>query len=372
MTAAQTVDAFPYWRLSRRAGPPGDREIDARPFRVLVATDAWRPQVNGVVRTLEALAGEAPWHGAELRFLTPQGFRTLPMPSYPEIRLAMATPASVARAIEAARPNAIHVATEGPIGAMTRRYCLRHRLPFTTCYHTRYPEYLAARAPIPLSAAYAVLRRFHNAAAATMVATDTLRQELAGRGFDRLVRWRRGIDVDAFTGGRSDALEGLARPIFLCVARVAVEKNIEAFLKLDLPGTKVVVGDGPARAELAARYPRARFLGFLSGAALADAYASADAFVFPSLTDTFGLVVLEALAAGLPVAAYPVAGPRDILAGSGCGALDKDLAAAAMAALAIPRSRCRNFAAGHSLADSVRSFLDNVRAAQGAAALPAG
>lgn len=332
-------------------------------MRVLVATDAWRPQVNGVVRTLESLADEAPRHGADITVLTPLGFHSLPMPGYREIRLALTTSRAVAERIEAARPDAIHIATEGPIGYWVRRHCLKRGLPFTTCYHTRYPQYLAARAPVPLWASYEALRRFHNASAGTMVATQSLQDELASHGFSRLVRWRRGIDVAAFAGGRPGALD-LPRPIFLCVARVAVEKNIAAFLELDLPGSKVIVGDGPARVELQQRFPEARFLGVLSGQALADAYASADAFVFPSLTDTFGLVVLEALAAGLPVAAFPVAGPRDILADSRCGVLDPDLRVAALAALDIPRRRCRAFAAGHSLAASTRSFLDNIRAAQ--------
>ena len=334
----------------------------ASPLRILVATDAWRPQVNGVVRTLEALAEEAPRQGAEIIALTPEPFRSIPMPSYPEIRLALASPSAIARAIEAARPNAIHIATEGPIGYLARRYCLVNRVPFTTCYHTRYPEYLAARWPVPLAASYAWLRRFHNAAGATMVATPALQDELARRGFEKLVLWKRGVPVKAFGGGVR-GLFHLKRPIFLCVARLAVEKNVEAFLSLDLPGTKVVVGDGPARAELQARFRDAVFTGLLSGSALADVYASADVFVFPSRTDTFGLVILEALAAGVPVAAFPVSGPREILRGTGCGVLSEDLRLAALGALAIPRERCRDFASRHDLADSTRSFIENVRGA---------
>lgn len=348
------------------AVPPSVRSDLARgtasPFRILVATDAWRPQVNGVVRTLEALTDEAPRHGAEIIPITPEPFRSVPMPSYPEIRLAFASSGAIASAIEAARPNAIHIATEGPIGFMVRRYCIANRVPFTTCYHTRYPEYLAARWPVPLSASYAWLRRFHNAAAATMVATPGLQGELAARGFQRLVLWKRGVPVQSFGTGRPGLIH-LPRPIFLCVARVAVEKNIEAFLSLDLPGTKVVVGDGPARTELAARFPKAVFLGLRTGQDLADIYASADVFVFPSRTDTYGLVLLEALAAGVPVAAFPVTGPREILQGSGCGVMSEDLRMAALAAMAIPRDRCKAFAARHDLADSTRSFLQNVRAA---------
>ena len=335
-------------------------------FRILVATDAWRPQVNGVVRTLEALAAEAPNHNAALSFLTPEGLPSLPMPTYPDIRLAFAGRRAVAERIEAARPHAIHIATEGPIGYAVRAYCRRHQLPFTTCYHTRYPEYVAARWPVPLKMSYAVLSHFHNAGTGTMAATPALAQELRGHGFRHVLPWQRGIDVDAFASGRRVSFEHLPRPIFLCVARVAVEKNIEAFLRLDLPSSKVVVGDGPARAQFEALYPEAHFTGFLAGQALYDAYASADAFVFPSLTDTYGLVVLEALAAGLPVAAFPVSGPRDILSGATCGILDHDLGKAARAALAIPSSHCRAFAQTHTLKASFESFLANIRHAQAA------
>jgi glycosyltransferase involved in cell wall biosynthesis len=338
------------------------RTSAASPLRILVATDAWRPQVNGVVRTLEALADNAPRHGAEITMLTPAPFRTVPMPGYREIRLALPDSRLVARTIEAARPHAIHIATEGPVGLQVLRYCQAHRIPFTTCYHTRYPEYLSARLPVPLSLSYAYLRRFHNAGAATMVATQGLQRELQGHGFTRLVQWKRGVDLSVFASGRTGALR-LPRPISLCVARLAVEKNIDAFLKLDLPGTKVVVGDGPARRDLERAYPEAVFLGLKSGRELADIYASSDVFVFPSRTDTYGLVLIEALAAGLPVAAFPVAGPRDILAGSGCGAMAEDLRMAVFAALAIRREACKAFAERHGLDDSTRSFIGNVRTA---------
>ncbi len=328
-------------------------------FRVLIATDAWRPQVNGVVRTLEGLVAQAPDLGASITVIGPDRFPSVPMPGYPDIRLAAPSPAAIADAIETARPGAIHIATEGPVGFMTRRYCLKHGLPFTTCYHTRFPEYLAARLPVPLSWSYAAVRRFHAPARATMAATPALARELRSHGFERLVLWKRGVDVPLFAGGRPGKLD-LPSPIFLCVARLAVEKNIEAFLALDLPGSKVVVGDGPARADLETRFPDAHFLGMRSGQDLADAYASADVFVFPSRTDTFGLVLLEALAAGTPVAAYPVTGPRDVLGVSGCGVLSEDLRAAALSALSIPRDRCRAFAQGATMTDSCRSFLDNV------------
>ena len=336
---------------------PGDR-----PFKVLVASDAWRPQVNGVVRTLEGLVTQAPALGAVIEVLGPDRFPSFPMPGYPDIRLAMPSPGKIAALIEEARPSAIHIATEGPLGFMVRRHCLRRGWPFTTCYHTRFPEYLAARAPVPLSWSYAAVRRFHAPAVATMAATPALARELESHGFGRLALWKRGVDVPLFAAGRPGMLD-LPRPIFLCVARLAVEKNLDAFLALDLPGSKVVVGDGPARADLESRYPDAHFLGLLSGQPLADAYASADAFVFPSRTDTFGLVMLEALAAGTPVAAFPVTGPRDVLADSGCGVLSEDLASASIQALDIPRERCRDYARGATMAESCRSFLDIVRRA---------
>jgi glycosyltransferase involved in cell wall biosynthesis len=335
-------------------------------FKILVATDAWRPQINGVVRTLEALAAQAPHHGAAISFLTPEGFPSLPMPTYPDIRLAWAGRRAIAERIEAARPHAIHIATEGPIGYAVRAYCQRHQLPFTTCYHTRYPDYVAARWPVPLAFSYAVLRHFHNAGHGTMAATPALADELRRHGFKQVLPWQRGIDVAAFGSGRRILFETLPRPLFLCVARVSVEKNIEAFLRLPLPGSKVVVGDGPARPHFEKAYPDVHFTGFLAGQSLYDAYASADVFVFPSLTDTYGLVVLEALAAGLPVAAFPVSGPRDILAGSFCGVLDQDLARAALTALSIPSDRCRAFAARHTLSASFESFLANIKQAQAA------
>lgn len=341
-------------------------EVAMSNFRILVATDAWRPQVNGVVRSLEALANEAPRHKAELVFLTPDGFPSIPMPTYPDIRLALASKEQIAMRIEAARPHAIHIATEGPIGYAVRRYCLQHGLRFTTCYHTRYPEYVAARWPVPLALTYAAMRLFHNAGHGTMAATAALADELRARGLRNVMPWQRGIDVSAFGSGRAGLFDHLPKPISLCVARIAVEKNIKAFLELDLPGSKVVVGDGPARNMFQKMFPTTHFLGYLSGQELYDAYASADVFVFPSLTDTYGLVVLEALAAGLPVAAFPVTGPRDILANSGCGVLHDDLGAATRAALKILPIRCKEFASKHTIAASTISFVNNVKRVQAA------
>jgi glycosyltransferase involved in cell wall biosynthesis len=294
--------------------------------RLLIATDAWHPQVNGVVRSLENMAAAGAAFGFEPVFLTHQDFASIPLPGYPEIRLAYATKNRVARLWDDLRPTHVHISTEGTVGYATRRYCLAHRRPFTTSYHTRFPEYLSARAPVPEAWSYAWLRRFHGASNGTMVSTPSLERDLGARGFTNLMRWTRGVDTDLFqpraVGAPEPAdLVGLPRPIFLCVGRVAVEKNLDAFLRLDLPGTKVVVGDGPDRARLAAIDPSARFLGTRTGAELAALYAASDVFVFPSLTDTFGIVLLEALACGVPVAAYPVTGPLDVIGRTGAGVL---------------------------------------------------
>ena len=330
-------------------------------MRVLVATDAWHPQVNGVVRTYEWLAMEAPSLGFEVSFLAPPHFRTLPCPTYPEIRLALAGPRAIARHIKAARPDFIHIATEGPIGFMTRRYCRKTKWPFTTSYHTRFPEYVSARLPVPEDWCYALQRRFHNGAAGTFVATPSLTAELESRGFVRLMPWSRGVDTELFRP-RKIRLFGPA-PVFLYVGRVAVEKNVKAFLDLDLPGRKVVVGGGPQAADLARLYPDVLFTGPREGEALAEAYASADVFVFPSLTDTFGLVLLEALSAGLPVAAYPTTGPLDVLTDSRAGALDTDLRAAALKALTLDSAAARAHALHYSWQNSARQFFENVLAA---------
>lgn len=336
-------------------------------MRILVVTDAWFPQVNGVVRTLDTVRRELTAAGHAVEVLAPAGFRTVPCPGYAEIRLAITRPGTVARRIEAVAPDAIHIATEGPLGLLARRYCLRRGIPFTTSLHTRFPEYIAARWRVPTRWSYAWLRRFHARAVRTMVATPSLAEDLAARGFARLVRWSRGVDTALFRP-RPEASLPLPRPINLYVGRVAVEKNLEAFLALDLPGSKLIVGDGPQRRELAQRYPAAHFVGVKVGEDLARHYAAADVFVFPSRTDTFGLVVLEALASGVPVAAYPVTGPRDILDGSGAGCLDDDLGAAIRGALAVDRARCRELAERYSWQASARAFLANLAPFPGAAA----
>jgi glycosyltransferase involved in cell wall biosynthesis len=327
-------------------------------MRILVATDAWHPQVNGVVRTLTHMAEAAAAFGVDVSFLTPQSFRTVAMPSYPDLRLALPGRASIARLIADARPDSIHIATEGPIGVLVRRYCRRHELPFTTSFHTRFPEYISARLPIPESWIWAALRRFHGASQAVMAATPALASELRSRGFRNVVLWPRGVDTGQFHPRAVDL--GLPRPVFLCVGRVAVEKNLEAFLELDLPGTKVIVGDGPARAALARKYPQAVFLGARQGEELAQAYAAADVFVFPSKTDTFGLVLLEALASGLPVAAFPVTGPRDVIGNHPVGALNEDLRIACLAAVTISPQACLEFAKRHTWEASARAFVENI------------
>src|SRR6204780_5474663 len=288
-------------------------------MRVLVATDAWAPQVNGVVRTLTSLARTARSLGVDIEFLSPDGFTTFPVPTYPGLRLAFPGRRQIAQRIEKTKPDAIHVATEGPIGHAVRAYCRRHGRPFTTSYTTRFPEYISARAPIPESWIYAALRRFHSAATVTMVATPSLMSELRGRGFSNLGMWTRGVDTDVFSPDRA-VDTGLPRPIFVSLGRVAVEKNLDAFLSLDLPGSKVVIGKGPMEQDLKQRFPYAKFLGQLENGTLAAHLAAADVFVFPSLTDTFGVVQLEALACGTPVAAFPVTGPLDVIADQPIGA----------------------------------------------------
>ena len=343
-------------------------------MRVLIATDAWHPQVNGVVRTLTSLARSAKGLGVDIEFLSPDGFRTFPLPTYPGLRLALPGRSEVARRIDEAQPDAIHIATEGPIGHAVRAYCRKRGLPFTTSYTTRFPEYISARAPIPESWIYAALRRFHNAAAVTMVATPSLATDLRQRGFTQLGMWTRGVDTELFRPDRAIELP-FPRPIFACVGRVAVEKNLEAFLSLDLPGTKMVIGTGPCEAELRRKFPDVKFLGQIENGTLAAHVAAADVFVFPSRTDTFGVVQLEALASGLPIAAFPVTGPKDVIAGHPVGVLDEDLRAACLAALELSREACRAFALNYSWENSARQFIGHLqklapgRQARGAASV---
>jgi glycosyltransferase involved in cell wall biosynthesis len=332
-------------------------------MHILVVTEAWKPQVNGVAHSLESVGRALTEIGNRIDFLTPQSFATVPLPTYAEIRLALATPWAVARQIEAVAPEHFHIATEGPLGFAARRYCLRNKRMFTTSYHTRFPEYISARAPIPEKLTYAWLRRFHNASYGVMVATKSIAEDLKSRGFQRLMYWSRGIDHSIFNPAKATILD-LPRPIFLFAGRLAPEKNLDAFLALDLPGSKVIAGDGPSRRALEASYPDAHFLGMKDREALAAYYASADVFVFPSLTDTFGNVLIEALACGLPVAAMPVPGPLDVIGASGAGVLDTDLRAACLAALEIPRENARAHGLNFTWAKSARQFFDNVKLAR--------
>ena len=330
-------------------------------MRVLVATDAWRPQVNGVVRTYEQLSNELPRLGAQVDLLTPGEFRTVPCPTYPQIALALPDRSRCAQFIDRVRPDAIHIATEGPVGLMARAYCRRRGLPFTTSFHTKFPEYFDRKFRVPAGWTYALLRRFHNAGAGTMVATRSLRQALSERGFRNILPWTRGVDMTLFRP-RPIRRFGQGR-VFLYAGRVAVEKNIEAFLALDLPGTKVVVGDGPQLDELRLRYPATVFTGALSGVDLAEAYASADVFVFPSVTETFGIVMLEAMACGVPVAALPVTGPADVVTQGVSGVLSHNLREAALACLALDPVTVRRAADGYTWDAAARLFLDNVERA---------
>lgn len=329
--------------------------------RLLIATDAWHPQVNGVVRSIEHMVAHAAEFGFEVSLLTPGAFRSLPMPTYPEIRLALPRPAQISRFIDDVAPTYVHIATEGPIGLMARRYCRARGLAFSTGLHTRFPEYAAARFPLSEKPLYRMLRWFHAPADCVMVGTQTMERELREKGFDNLVLWQKGVDCAQFhpAAGSKPSKNG---PVFLTVARLAVEKNIDAFLSLDLPGTKVIVGDGPDRARLESIDPTARFLGKLTGERLAEAYRAADVFVFPSLTDTFGIVMLEALASGVPVAAYPVPGPLDVLGDSGAGVMDWDLRRAALAALDIDPAICRTHAEKFDWSESARQFYGQILA----------
>src|SRR5215813_5351763 len=329
-------------------------------MRVLIATDAWHPQVNGVVRTLTSLARSAKGLGVDIDFLSPHGFPTVPLPTYPGLRLALPRPSRIARRIEEVNPDAIHIATEGPIGRAVRAYCVKRDLPFTTSYTTRFPEYISARLPVRESWVYAVLRRFHADASVTMVATPSLMAELQQRGFSHLGMWTRGVDTELFRPDRAIDLP-FARPIFVCVGRVAVEKNLEAFLSLDLPGTKVVIGNGPREAELRRRFPDAKFLGLIENGALAAHLAAADVFVFPSRTDTFGVVQLEALASGVPIAAFPVTGPKDVIGNHPVGVLNENLGVACIEALRISRAACRAFALDRSWENSARQFIGHIQ-----------
>ena len=337
-------------------------------MKILIATDAWSPQVNGVVTALVNTITCLRRDGHEVHVISPDGFRTMPTPSYPEIPLALFPRREVARRIEAWAPDAIHVATEGPIGAAARGFCVRNGLRFTTAYHTSFPEYVTARTGLPVSWTAAWMRRFHAPSAAVLVATRAMRELLESRGFERVVESPLGVDLDLFRPSAARFAD-LPRPVFTYVGRIAVEKDLPAFLGLELPGTKLVVGDGPARAKLERRYPEAAFVGYKHGVELASYYQRSDAFVFPSRTDTFGLVMLEALACGVPVAALPVRGPLDAVTDPACAVLDMDLRRAALAAVDLDRERCRKYAEFFPWRPSAARFLGHQVTALDAAGL---
>lgn len=328
-------------------------------MRIAIVTDAWQPQTNGVVQTLSTTAQTLRAGGHEVLVVEPNQFRTFPCPTYPEIRLAWLPYRRLARLLREFVPDCIHVATEGTLGMAARSWCVRNRFAFTTSYHTQFPEYVRARAPLPLAVSYAHLRRFHSAAARTMVATPTLQKQLEMRGFRNIARWTRGVNVELFKPGSKSFLD-LPRPIFVYMGRVAVEKNIAAFLDLDLPGTKLVIGDGPERRALQTEFPTAQFVGYKYGTELAAHLSAADVFVFPSRTDTFGLVLLEALACGVPVAAFPVTGPIDVIENGRTGVLSEDLRAASLAALQLDPAQCRAFALAHTWEAATQQFVANL------------
>jgi len=327
-------------------------------MKILVCTDAWRPQVNGVVRTYERLSEEITALDAEIVFLTPAEFHTVPCPTYPEIRLSLPGYAYMVERVKCIGPDAIHIATEGPLGWMMLAYCKRHRIPFTTSFHTRFPDYLSSRFSIPERWVWGVQRRFHNSGAGVMVATPSLAREMEARGFERILPWTRGVDTQLFRP--RDVRHFGEGPVFLYVGRVAVEKNIEAFLEADLPGLKVVVGDGPALTDLERRFPDVMFTGKKVGEELAECYASADVFVMPSRTETFGIVILEAMASGLPVAAYPVTGPVDLIEQGVTGVMGDDIGQAARDALQLDGATVRERANDRGWDATARLFLNNI------------
>ena len=339
---------------------------DGAARKIMLVTDAWPPQVNGVVRTLTRLVEELRAIGCEVEVVSPSdGYRTIPLITYSEIRLALGARGDIEERFTAFAPDAVHIATEGTLGWDARAVCLKHDFPFTTCYHTQFPEYATARFPwIPLAAGYRVMRAFHDRSDRVLVSLPSMKALLEARGFTNIATWSRGVDVELFhpshRGADGGVYRDLPRPIFLSVGRVAVEKNLDAFLGLDLPGTKVVVGDGPARAAMEAKYPQAVFTGAKFGAELARCYADADVFVFPSLTETWGGVAIEAMASGVPVAGFNAPGPKDLIPGAGVGAVNDDLRTACLEALACDRAVCRQFAEQFSWRRCAREFLRNL------------
>ena len=329
-------------------------------MKIMIITDAWEPQVNGVVRTLKQTRAELLRMGHTVELITPNFFKSIPCPTYPDIALSLFPGKEVARRIKAFAPDAMHIATEGPLGLSARAYAVKNKLPFSTAYHTRFPEYVKARTAIPLAVTYAFIRWFHGPSMAIMAPTAVVKADLEQYGLKNVVLWSRGVDLDIFKDHESKVLN-TAHPIFLYVGRVAIEKNINAFLELDLPGSKWVVGDGPALSVIREKFPEVNYLGVLQQEELAKVYAAADVFVFPSKTDTFGLVLLEAMACGTPVAAYPVTGPIDVLGDSTAGAMHEDLQKACMQALTIPRASARAHAEQFSWRAASEQFAHHLQ-----------
>lgn len=337
------------------------RSPDRKRMKVAIVTDAWHPQTNGVVRTISTTVEHLEKWGHSVEVIGPDQYLSVPCPTYPEIRLALTAPGALGRRLDALSPDAIHIATEGPLGLAARRYCMRRDVSFTTAYHTQFPEYLARRTGMSAQRFWRYIRWFHAPSERVMVATDSISEQLGGQGVAHLHRWSRGVDLDCFNPEAPvpDEIAQLAGPILLYVGRIAVEKNLEAFLACDYPGTKVLVGDGPQRKALEAQFPDAYFLGKKTGSELAGCYAGADVFVFPSRTDTFGLVMIEALACGTPVAAFPVAGPMDIVTDD-VGALSEDICRAIDAARYCDRNACAAYGATFSWEQATRQFLNGL------------
>jgi len=327
--------------------------------RIAIATDAWYPQPNGVVRVLASVIAGLRARGHHVLVISPDLFtRSIPCPTYPELPITLFPGARVREMLAHFNADVIHIATEGPIGSAAQRYCLERKLPFTTAYHTKFPEYLAARTHLPVGWFHAAMRKFHAPSAGVMVPATAVYNELDSYGYANLRQWSHGVDSKLFQPGAKDYLDAelLPRPIFLYVGRVTIDKNLPAFLDLDLPGSKVVVGSGPERIGLMKRYPKVLFR-IAGETELPRYYNAADVFVFPSRTDTFGLVMLEALACGVPVAAFPVTGPLDVIGESKAGCLSEDLRAAAVAALDVPPEICRARALELSWDRVVEQFL---------------
>lgn len=328
-------------------------------MKIVIATDAWAPQINGVVTTLGKMGEELTALGNEVKYITPEEFKTFPCPSYPSIKLAILPKKKVHEILDSYKPDIVHIATEGPLGQAARSYCVKNKLKFTTSYHTQFPEYVRLRAPIPTAWTYSFLRRFHKEAERTMVPTPSQQQKLIDKNFSNVVVWPRGVDTELFKP-RSKEFIDAPRPVSMYMGRIAVEKNIEVFLEMDLPGTKYIIGDGPDLAELKTKYPEVRFTGFKTGEELATYLAAADVFVFPSLTDTFGLVMLEAMACGVPVAAFPVTGPVDVVVQGKTGILDNDLKKAVLQALELNSQDCIDYAKSKSWRSCAETFFSHL------------